>query len=271
MSRKKQARQYRPVIDKDRNDKARALAHRWQVESESEAVRRAIDLAYAEEDVRSQLREAQAQVSDVERYLREKDIAEGQPIDAAVAALVADNKRLEAEANQSSVRAECLSNDIEAAVSQLEHAGLIDADDELARPLTDDCTRIERVVRRYKHVCELKEATEATARAAQENYAEVTRKRTQAERERDQAQAERDGRLAASREHLAARDQAEKERDHLRSDRDRVIGERDKALSELAARDTGLGRGWWTGWTIGIACGTAGTLLATWLASGGLG
>ena len=207
----------------------------------------------ARRDAEDRLKEAQAQVGDVERYLREQGIAEGQPIDAAVAALA-----------------------------------------------------------------NLKEATEVSARAAQENYAEACQHRDRAEKERDAATARVEELVADNRRLIADRDawksDAEswqsnyhgavsrgrsiaaskaaitEERDAARSDladlerqrneargertaatleRDRVRRERDKVLDELADRDLGIGRAGW--WVIGIACGTAATLLATWLASGGLG
>ena len=246
MARKKQTKQYRPVIDKDRNDKAHALARRWQVESESAAVRRAIDLAYAEEDLRSQLQEAQARVVELgadNQRLEETNAA-------ALAAEQELNQRLEEleeEANQSGGRAEALSNDIEAAVGALEHAGLIEPSDE--RPLQDG---VEQAVRRYANMCELKEATEVTAKAAQANY--------------EQALADRDAARSDLADMERQRNEARGERTAALLERDRVRRERDKALSELADR-----AGWWTGWTVGIVCGTAGTLAATWLASGGLG
>ena len=303
----------------------------WYDTRYNEETRRQIEAARTATglNITEVIAEAVAQLAEPETLNAVRLENQRKALAARVDELVADNQRLEAECNKAQVAAECMGNDIEAAVSALEHAGLVEPDECAAHPLTDDCTRIERVIRRYKHVCELKEATEVTAQAAQANYAEACQHRDRAEKEstaararveeleeelsttqaalkearsdladmerqRNAARGERTAatiarddarrscavkdqtiaRVEAERDHLRSdRDQAvlqaNTQSEHFRADRDRVRRERDKALSELAERDLGIGRAGW--WVIGILCGTAGTLAATWLASGGLG
>ena len=273
MSKDKKNRRLMNVGDEGHAD-AETLRDRWGLSSRAEATRRALHReAHQSETYRGLEKQRDALAADNKRL--EADLGRAQ---AAEQKLNRRLEELEAEANQSSAQAECLSNDIDAAVSQLEHAGLLDPDDELARPLTDDCTRIERTIRRYKaalaRVEEL-EAQSVAARAVVDQFEQAKPllvKALPGSQDSDGGLVELAKRLIDERDYWSDSaenwrsktvelDTTKKERDHALVVRDRVRRERDEALSKLDCRNR------LDGWVVfgALVVGAAAMFAATWI------